>query len=731
MANVDALMTAAETGLVPMKVDPGAKETALRNLRRWLTEDAMASYRPQIEWLIGTQQWELLLDSFYQTIPFGTGGRRGPVGVGTNRINAWTIGASVQGHCEFLHAAFPNRDPLHVVIAYDVRVFRDANGRYNPDLPNPALGLGSLDLAHAAAEVYAANGVVSHILPADSPRLLSTPELSFTIRYLQAQGGINLSASHNPPDDNGGKFYDSRGGQEIPPNDQRMADLVDLVDDIRRMPFDPAVAKGLVVYLDDTPHEAYLAMNQAQSLCRNEARSARIVYTPLHGTGTTTVQEVLRSEGFDVTLVDEQATPDGRFPNVKYRTPNPEVPESMDRAVALARQIDADLVLSTDPDADRIGVFAPRGDQWVFVTGNEIAAILTWFKLDRLKQRGQLPDHPVVIKTEVTSTLVTRIAARFGCHVVTDLLVGFKYIADVLYQFESRGQYGRVHASVADFILGTEESHGILVTPEVRDKDAAGAALLLAELASVRKNAGSALLDVLDEIYLRYGYVCSRLVPMVMQGIRGMTNIHTIQDTLRRNPPTEVEGLTVRRTVDLQDPTGPLGPHKSETDRVSRNVLIFELEDNARVIIRPSGTEPKNKLYIEVADAPLPAGSTVADLRQAQRATDARADLIGVAFTRYALNIIDVEMPDWGLRVSGLVSLTNRLDFVNTFLDELVGQAKPLSAADLAAWADTRLQAYGKDPRGLVAPGVASYLDAKADSVGDPALIDTIRAAFA
>src|SRR5205085_7140230 len=241
-------------------------EQALKYLRQWLTEPEFTPYRPQLDWLVQTRQWAGLLDRFYQILPFGTGGRRGAVGVGPNRMNLWTLAASVQGHCEYLKECFPEATAVHVVLAYDVRQFEDKRKQYNPALPNPVLHVSSRDLARHAAGVYAANGLHAHVLPPDSKHYLATPELSFAIRFLQAHGGLNVSASHNPPDDNGGKFYDERGGQPVPPDDQIMADLVDQVTHIKALPWAEAARSGRVHFLDEEPHEAYIDLIRRQGL---------------------------------------------------------------------------------------------------------------------------------------------------------------------------------------------------------------------------------------------------------------------------------------------------------------------------------------------------------------------------------------------------------------------------------------------------------------------------------
>jgi phosphoglucomutase len=645
------LLEQAREGFRTIAVDEATKEQALRYLGQWLSDPAFAVYRPQLAWLVQTKQWPGLLDRFYQILPFGTGGRRGPVGIGPNRMNAWTLGASVQGHCEYLKERFPGVAPLRVVLAYDVRRFEDTRHQYNPELPNPVLHLSSKDLAHHAACIYAANGIDAYLLPPDSKRFLATPELSFTIRFLEAHGGLNISASHNPPDDNGGKFYDERGGQPVPPDDQIMADLVDQVTTIRTLPWADALRSGRLQFLDETPHTAYLDLLRRQSLVPPPRfDEIKVVFTPLHGVGAMTAMELLLSQGYRVTPVEEQMTPDGQFPNVT-KTPNPEVPESMDRAVATAQRVEADLVLSTDPDADRLGAMIPdRKGGWRFVTGNEIAALLTHFKLSKLAQEGRLPRSPIVIKTEVTTGLVTRIARHFKAQVVEDLLVGFKYIADVLWHLEMEGVYGDVRGTPEDFVIGVEESHGILVTPKIRDKDAAGAALLLADLALDQKRQGRNVLDYLEALYRQFGYVKNEGVPVVMTGILGKRNMTRMLDALRAAPPREVAGLAVTSFEDLRDEQGRFGPAKGATDLASRNVLVFHLGERARIVFRPSGTEPKAKSYLEVCSGPCPPGTPAETWRRTCREVDELCARLAADFLRQALALIGMTPAEAGIR---------------------------------------------------------------------------------
>jgi phosphoglucomutase/phosphomannomutase len=646
------LLSAARAGFATIDADAALKDKALGNLQTWLTHADFAAYRPQLEWLVRTAKWSVLVDSFYQVMPFGTGGRRGAVGIGPNRMNLWTVSASVQGHCDYLRQRFPGVSPLRVVLAFDVRQFEDRRQVYNRDLPNPVLHLSSREFCQHACGVYAANGIHSHILPPDSKRYTPTPELSFAIRHLRAHGGLNMTASHNPPDDNGSKFYNELGAQPVPPEDQLMSEFVDQVTAIKHVPFADAVRSGKVQFLDEAPHRAYI------ELCRKEALlgppkldEIRVVFTPLHGCGGFCAGEVLEAQGFRPIPVPEQATPDGQFPNVT-KTPNPEVPECMDRARAVAVEHKADLVLATDPDADRVGALASTspegGGDFRFVTGNEIAALLTHFKLAQLNRAGSLPPSPVVITTEVTTGQITRIGRRFGAQVVNDLLVGFKYHADVLAQLETTGQYGDARGTLADFVIATEESHGILATPELRDKDSACAVLLLAEAALDRKRRGSTLAEYLDDLNRQFGYYRNELLNIVMTGLEGKLNMARMLDTLRKSPPTTIGGMTVSQFEDLRDESGRLGPFKGDTDRAARNFLIFRLSRGdvaAKVCLRPSGTEPKAKAYLEVSSNPWQPGTPMEAWAAACAAVDRQVQLVATDFLRLAMATVGQTPP--------------------------------------------------------------------------------------
>jgi phosphoglucomutase len=611
------LLPAVREGFAAITADAGLKEKAFSNLTTWLTHPEFAAYRPQLEWLINASKWSILVDSFYQVMPFGTGGRRGAVGIGPNRMNLWTLGASVQGHCDYLKQRFPGVNPLQIVLAFDVRQFEDKRGVYNRDLPNPVLHLSSREFCQYAAGVYAANGIHTNILAQEKKRYTPTPELSFTIRFLHAHGGLNMTASHNPPDDNGSKFYNDLGAQPVPPEDQLMSEFVDRVVAIKHISFDEAIRGGKVHFLENAPHKAYIDLCRKQSLIPPpKLDEIRVVFTPLSGEGFFCAGEVLVAQGFRPIPVPEQATPDGQFLNVT-KTPNPEVPECMDRGERVAREHHAQLVISTDPDADRIGGLTctqadGKGD-YRFLMGNELAALLTHFKLSQLARSGSLPASPLVITTEVTTGQITRIGRHFGAQVVNDLLVGFKYHADVIAQLEASGQFGDIQGTPSDFVIATEESHGILATAEIRDKDSACAALLLAEAALFEKRQGRTLVNYLDDLNRQFGYYRNELLNLVMTGLEGKENMAKMLDALRKSPPREIGGLPVTAYEDLRDESGRMGLFKGETDKAARNFLIFRLSGGAgvaaKVCLRPSGTEPKAKAYLEVSSEPCKPGT--------------------------------------------------------------------------------------------------------------------------
>ena len=694
-------------GIERLPMDAEVKRRSVQALRPWLLEEAFAAWRPQLEALVRKGRFELLVDLFWQVIPFGTGGRRGPVGNGTNRFNSWTLGTSVQGHAEMLREAYPDEE-VSVVIAWDVRVYRDVRGQYDASLPNPLLGVSSADFARLAASVYAANGVRVHMAEPQPQNAMSTPELSLAIRRLAAHGGLNVSASHNHPDDNGGKFYNRQGGQDVPPDDELLARRVEGIAQARSVDYEAARRDGWIAHLPPDQNDHYLAVNRRLALLPGK-RAGIVVYTPLNGTGSRTVGRLLAAEGFDVRDVPGQSHFDGGFATVKFLAPNPEVPACFEQAEKVADACGADILLATDPDADRIGmeVRAPDGG-WRFILGNEILFLVARYVLDRRRELGKIPADAFVLKTEVTSTLVGTIARSYGCHVVGRLLVGFKYMAEILAALERQGHWGELAARPEAFMLGVEESHGVLLTPAIRDKDAGGAALALAELNALCRSQGRSVLDELDSIYRRFGYVSNRLVNTVMSGSAGLQRIAAIQSSLRSRPPQQVDGRAIMSFDDLASPDSWLGPIKSGTDAAARNVLAFGLDDGSRVIIRPSGTEPKNKIYVEVPGRTPTADLSPAELLAERRRCDEQAEALGRAFERLMLARVGIELPDHALALSGLVGLEHKQHFAGTFLPELERRARRGEA--LSAFIDESLRAYGRDPRDLVARGVAAWL---------------------
>jgi phosphoglucomutase len=596
MDNYQTLIEKAKNGFETLDLPEHFKTDALDRLKIWLTDDMFAAYGAQIDHFIASGQWEFLLDAFYQVIPFGTGGRRGLVGIGPNRINPWTIQASAQGHSQYLikaHGASAKQQGL--VLAYDVRQFTDTQ-RYAPDRPNPVDHLDCRQLAEAAAQVYTANGIKVYLF--DGTR--STPELSFAIRHLEAVSGCMFSASHNLPTDNGKKVYDQYGGQLIPPHDQDLVDEVTgNVSAIQTMDLDAAAQQGLLAVIGSEVDEAYQRAVAALQL--SDARGVKILYSPLHGTGLTSVYPVLKDMGFGIHLDPATSNLSGAFENVTFNIPNPEVIQSFDAALPNADAIGADVILSTDPDADRIGIMVRHHSEWKFLNGNEIGIVLSEYAIDQYRKKGRLTKNRVIIKTEVTSSLIDTIAAENGIQCIGDLLVGFKYIGERMNRLEAEGRQG-------DFILGTEESHGFLMGNYARDKDAAGAALWLAELASQLKAEGRTLVDYLDAIYAKYGYCHNYLTEIRLLGAKGIGRIKKIMDHLRENEIPAVGDFAVAQKIDRWK--GDPQPHLSRTDTSSRNVLILKLADmpdtrSIRITVRPSGTEPKFKIYIEVLGRPF------------------------------------------------------------------------------------------------------------------------------
>jgi phosphoglucomutase len=685
---------------------------AAQTLLQWLEQPRFESYRPQLQSLLDSGRYAALFDAFWQTIPFGTGGRRGPVGVGPNRFNFHTLLTSVQGHAEMLRESFPDEDLL-VIVAFDCRVFRDQRGHYDGSLRNPLLGVTSAEFARRAAGVYAGNGLSVAMVDPARPAYMTTPELSYAIRDQRAHGGLNVSASHNHPDDNGGKFYNSHGGQDTPPTDEQLAQRVEGITEVRELLFDEAVAAKKIQFLGQDQSERYLALNRGLSLAP-EARSGRIVYTPLSGTGGGTVGRLLRDEGFDVVGVPEQDAADGGFETVRFLAPNPELPSCYDMAERVGDECAADMLLATDPDADRIGVELRRPDgRWRFVTGDETLLLVLHFVLERRRSLGTLPDDAFVLTTLVSTSRLTTIAQAFGCAIIDNLLVGLKWQAEILEQLQQEGHWGELHCSPESFVMGGEESHGFMLTHEIHDKDAAPAALLLAEYNATVVAAGSCLSDELDRLYATYGYMANRLFTTVMAGAAGRERMVAIQTSLRKRPPQSVADLEVLSFVDLADESCWLGPLRSGTHASARNVLTMTLQGGARVTVRPSGTEPKTKLYIEVPGVTSESTLSAVALAEDRARCDALAERLGKDFERLMLERVGIALHDSATELSGMVGIEDKQHFGETFLPALAERLNGNhgDAAALSEFVDESLHGYGREPRVLVAAGVAHWLE--------------------
>jgi phosphoglucomutase len=650
MPETAALLEKAGAGFETVDVADHYRTSALKWLETWLTDKAFEAYVPQIAYLIERHEWDFLLDAFYQVIPFGTGGRRGLVGIGPNRINPWTIQASAQGHSQYLIQQYgASANERGIVLTYDVRKYTQ-KGVYSEDLPNPVMNLDGRKLAEAAAQVYAANGVRVYMF--DDVR--TTPELSFAIRFLNAVSGDVFSASHNLPTDNGKKVYDEFGGQLVPPHDQNLVDEVTRnVTGIQTMDFEAAQNQGLIRFIGEEVDRAYREAVSAVSL--SNARHLKVVYSPLHGTGLTSVRPSLQSLGFDITLDPKTAVPSGEFENVTFHIPNPEVVESFDTSIPFATACQADLIINTDPDADRIGVMLPHGGQWHFLTGNEIGILLTHYALSKLHAADRLGPDSVIVKTDVTSSLIAEMAREKGVRCIGDLLVGFKYIGEEMNKLEAAGK-------MDGFVLGTEESHGYLTGNYARDKDAACAAVWIAEYAAELKQGRRNLLDALKEIYAAYGYCHNYLTEIRLLGARGMEQIKMIMTHLRETDVGAFGEYAVSRKTDRWQ--GEPQPHLSPTDTSARNVLIYRLRPvsgthSMRVTVRPSGTEPKIKMYFEIVGRPCESEALASEK---DRIVALRSDL-EKAFMRYCYRLLGVDFPERGFLLFWQLPLDVKLKY--------------------------------------------------------------------
>ena len=521
-------------------------------------------------------------ERFYTDLEFGTAGLRGIIGAGTNRMNMYTVRKATQGLANYIiKAGFANKG---VAIAYDSR-------RMSPEF------------ADEAALCLCANGIKAYVFESLRP----TPELSFAVRKLSCIAGINITASHNPPEYNGYKVYWEDGAQITPPHDNGIMDEVKAVTDystVKTMDKKEAMEAGLYEVIGAEIDDAYIAELKKQVIhedCIKEvADQIKIVYTPLHGTGNIPARRVLKEIGFDnVYVVPEQELPDGEFPTVSY--PNPEAEEAFTLALKLAKEKDADLVLATDPDADRLGVYVKdtKSGEYIPMTGNMSGCLLADYEISQRKERdGSLPADGALIKTIVTSNMADAIAKYYDISLI-EVLTGFKFIGQQILGFENNNN--------GTYLFGFEESYGCLIGTHARDKDAIVATMALCEAAAYYKTKGMTLWDALIELYNRYGYYKDDVQAVTMKGIEGLEKIQQIMNTLRTNPPTQVGEYKVLSARDykldtIKDlTTGEVKP----TGLPSSNVLYYDLSDNAWLCVRPSGTEPKVKFYYGIVGTSL------------------------------------------------------------------------------------------------------------------------------
>lgn len=536
----------------------------------WLQSNIDESTKSEIQALLDDEDEEPLVEAFYKDLDFGTGGLRGIMGVGSNRMNKYTVGAATQGLSNYLNRTFPS-DSISVVIAYDSRN-------------------RSQEFAQITADVFSANDIKVYTFPDLRP----TPQLSYAIRHLGCKSGVVITASHNPKEYNGYKAYWTDGAQVTPPHDQNIIEEVNRISGVDEIRFE--AKEELIHALDTTIDQEYLEEVRAQALNPDVAQAQSdlsIVFSGLHGTGATMVPPALEALGFqNVHLVEEQTEPDGNFPTVVY--PNPEESEAMTLALKKANEVDADLVMATDPDADRVGIAVRNLDgKFQLVNGNQTASLLTWYLLSQWKQSGKLTGREYIVKTIVTSDLLDRIALGFGvdCY---NTLTGFKFIATLIRELEGK----------KTFIGGGEESYGFMIGDFVRDKDAVSACAMLAEMTAFAKQEGHTLFEKLIEIYQEYGFYLERLISVTKPGKEGAERIVQMMADLRQSPPSVINNSEVVAVLDYE--TGKqLDPRSGETtdlDFPKSNVLQFITADGSKISARPSGTEPKIKFYFSVND---------------------------------------------------------------------------------------------------------------------------------
>ena len=508
-------------------------------------------------------------DRFYRDLEFGTGGLRGIIGAGTNRLNIYTIRRATQGLANYVKQEYNGGS---VAISYDSRIKSDV-------------------FAQAAASVLAANGIKVYIYK----ELMPTPMLSFAVRKLNCQAGIMVTASHNPAKYNGYKAYGDDGcqitlkGAEIILNE---INSLDIFKDVKNADFNQELQKGNIEYISNEVINDYyncvLAEGINTSLCASSG--LKVVYTPLNGTGNKPVRNILQKIGItDVTLVEEQENPDGNFPTCPY--PNPEIREALELGLQKCKEVKPDLLLATDPDCDRVGIAVPYGDDYVLFTGNEVGALLFEYICEQRIKKGTMPEKPIVVKTIVTTNIINAIAANYGVEVI-DVLTGFKFIGEQIGFLEKNGEEER-------YIFGFEESYGYLSGGYVRDKDAVNASMLICEMAAYYRTQGISLIQARENLYNKYGVYYHTLHSYTFEGESGMIKMNDIMTELRNNPPAKVSDYKVLRFADyktsiIKDLTSG---NETTISLPKSNVLSFELENNLKVIVRPSGTEPKIKTY--------------------------------------------------------------------------------------------------------------------------------------
>ncbi len=521
---------------------------------------------------------EAISDAFYTELEFGTAGLRGVIGAGTNRMNVYTVGKASQGLAAYVNSVNKNGS---IAIAYDSRIKSEL-------------------FARTAAETFAANGIKVYIYK----ELMPTPMLSFAVRHLKCDAGIVITASHNPAKYNGYKAYGSDGCQLGPQAADYVLSIMNSVDTfegIKSIPFEEGLNSGIIEYIGQDVLDAYFDEVIKRRVLKDlDLSNLKIIYTPLNGTGNMPVRTILKKIGAsDVTVVPEQEMPDGNFPTSPF--PNPEIRQAFECALKLADDINPDLLLATDPDADRVGIALNLNGDYRLFTGNEVGALLLNYILERKTANGTLPKNPVAVKTIVTTEVCKKIAEKYGCELV-DVLTGFKFIGEQILLLEEKGEEDR-------FIFGFEESYGYLAGGYVRDKDAVIASMLICEMTAYYKSIGKNLYEVLCEIYAEHGYYSCNQNSFYCEGQSGMKKIADTMTALRNNPPKEICGVKVSvfkdfgKSVSLNLATG-------EEDKINlpkSNVLGFYLENGASVIVRPSGTEPKIKLYVTSVGATLEA----------------------------------------------------------------------------------------------------------------------------